>query len=119
MFLNAAGIKTLCLDGSRIIALFADSVRITGNLYLRNDFRVDSGVNLRGAQISSNVECDKARFENPKGIALNANGAHIGGSVFLREGFNSEGEVNVTAAVIGMALTARGHALSTQVNQRS
>lgn len=105
---SEAELKSLSLDRSHVAAISADSVRVEGNLYLRNGFHAEGMVQLRGASISGNLECDNASFRNPSGMALNANNANVKGAVFLRSGFRSEGEVNVVNAEIGQLDCSRG-----------
>jgi hypothetical protein len=83
-------------------AIIGDSVRARA-INVRSA-SVNGGMNLRGAQVSGNIECDGTRILSADGVALNLNAARIGGSVFLRNGFRTEGEVNLCGADIGGAL---------------
>ncbi len=86
-----------------MLAISADFLRVR-TLNLRHSFHAIGGVNLRGAEIANNLECDAARITNPTGTALSLNAARIGGSVFLRYGFIAEGEVNLAGAAVGLGL---------------
>jgi hypothetical protein len=89
-------------------ALYADNIKVAGYVFLRKGFSAQGQVNFLNAKIGSDLECDKATFENPSkedlpgaGIALCLDGANVRGSVFLGEEFNAEGEVQVSRARIG------------------
>lgn len=101
MAFNEAVLRGLCLDHSWTKAVSADSVRVAGNVYLRNGFRTEGTVHIRGGDIAGNLECDNASLENPTGLALNANDAKVHGAVLLRNGFRAKGEVNLVNAEIG------------------
>lgn len=64
-------------------ALNADSVRVEGNAFLRNGFRGDGGVLLRGAKIGGQLSCRQGAFINENGYALLAERAQIQGVLDL------------------------------------
>jgi hypothetical protein len=89
-------------------ALNADSIKVGGYVFLRKGFSAQGQVNFSNAEIGSDLECDKATFNNPHqedgqgtGIALCLDGANVQGSIFLAEEFNARGEVQVSRARIG------------------
>ncbi len=89
-------------------ALFADRIKVTGSVFLRNGFISDGEVRLLGAEIGGNLDCERGMFKNPaqkevkgSGDALSADGMKVKGSVFLRNGFSAEGEVRLLGAEIG------------------
>jgi len=90
------------------IALTADRIKVTGGVYLRNDFSSEGEVRLLGAEIGGVLDCERGTFKNPaktdvpgSGDALSADRIKVRGGVFLRNGFNSEGEVRLLGAEIG------------------
>src|SRR5207249_1723818 len=108
-----------CNHGAQLInpnpngrALNADGVKINSYVFLRDGFKAQGEVNLLGAIIGRNLECDGAQLSNPDGKALNADGAKINGSAFLRNGFSSQGEVNFLGATIGLNLDCEAAQLS-------
>jgi hypothetical protein len=104
-------------EGRALVAVVA---KIGGGILLRgnfpaegevNRFHAEGEVNLYGAQIGANLECDRASFKNKKGFALTMEGAKIAGDVLLRDTFNAEGEVRLYAAEIGGNLDCNGSIL--------
>ena len=112
------------IDGSGG-ALTLVNAQVKGDIDLRGEFLAEGEVNLDGAQIGGNLDCDGGRFENPaleglerSGIALKAVNAIVTGDVFLRGvapgkgdanlGFSSKGEVNLDGARIGGVLDCDG-----------
>lgn len=96
------------------MALYADSIKVAGYVFLRNGFSANGQVNLMNAEIGSDLLCNKATLKNPSeegtqgaGVALCLDGANVQGGVFLAEEFTAEGEVQVSGARIG------GHLLCT------
>ncbi len=96
------------LQGTRVSSISADGARVKGDVFLRNGFRAEGEVRLRGAQIEGNLECGDSTFINPAqagmdaGVAaLKADGAVVKGDVFLRDGFRAEGGVRLLGAQIG------------------
>jgi sRNA-binding regulator protein Hfq len=109
IILSHAHIASLDLSGSSVQELQAVFTHFEGNLYLRNGFKAEGEVNLVGATIGGNLECDSGQFvSKSEAAALEANGANIEGGVFLRQGFKAEGGVNLVAAKIGRNLECDG-----------
>src|SRR5712692_3506678 len=90
-------------DSNDRVAINRDSL-CARTVNLRQGFHSIGAVNLRGAEIANNLECDGGRIVNPTGTALNLNAARIGGGVFLRNGFIAESEVNLAGAEIGLGV---------------
>jgi hypothetical protein len=93
------------------IALDAETIKVGGYVFLRNNFSAEGQVRLFGAQIGRNLECTDGNFRNPanaaipgSGIALNAETIKVGGYVFLRNNFSAEGQVRLLGAEIGRNL---------------
>jgi len=68
-----------------------------------------SAVNLRGARIGGDLDCDEAVLRNSSGPALDARGVRVDQDVYLRGGFTAagagdDGAVNLTGARIGGSL---------------
>ena len=96
-------------------AFNGDKMTITGSLFLRDGFQADGLVVFNGAQIGSNLECDKSSFKSPsglvlgeQGVALDAEGTHVGGSAFFRGGFSANGSVRLAHLVVARDLEWRG-----------
>jgi hypothetical protein len=88
------------MDGSAK-NLDARSARFESSLLLRDGFKAEGGVNLIGAKVDGNLECDSGTFiGNDKTLALNANDAEVKGDVFLRQNFIANGGVELVAAKI-------------------
>jgi len=107
----SAEVLELDFGGSWLKSLFADNALIKGNVFLRDGFRAEGEIGLRGTQIEGSLDCAGAALINPlnkfvpgTGVALNANGIVVKGSVFLRNKFCAEGEVSLLNAQIGGSL---------------
>jgi hypothetical protein len=108
-------------SGSERPAIDARGLVVTGDVLLHNGFRAQGKVDLTGARIGGNLECNKGVFTNCNGrVALDAEGVNVTGNVFLSEeswgdnehsdaeGFKAEGEVKLVRAVIGGDLNCIG-----------
>jgi hypothetical protein len=76
------------------MALYADSAKVAGGVYLCDGFAAEGAVQLAGAEIGGSLECGGGRFKNPaqaevaeSGMALYAENARVGGAVRFRSGF--------------------------------
>src|SRR3989441_738761 len=96
-----ADLHLLDLGGSAAGAVFAKGTHIKGSVLLRDGFSAEGEVNLYGASVGGNLECESGRFKNANGYAINAALAKIAGHVYLRDGFSAEGEVNLYGTSIG------------------
>ncbi|WP_349360040.1 hypothetical protein [Stappia sp.] len=101
-----ARLQRLDLAGSRLPGLFASRASVSGNVWLA---RLESAgpVDLVGAEIGGQLDCDGAKLDGGDGNALNAHSATITGGVFLRQ-LESTGTVDVTSAEIGGQLSCNG-----------
>jgi hypothetical protein len=86
-------------------ALDADSVTVSGSLFLSDNFRSEGEVRVAGAQIGGDFECRGGTFINPSrddhagsGTALFASGIAVKGNLALSEGFRAEGKVELTVS---------------------
>jgi hypothetical protein len=93
-------------------ALSLDKIAIEGNVSLakwfhsdgsENVFHSDGSVNLLGAQIRGDLDCDGADLA-ATGISLNLATAQIHGHVYLRNGFKSRGQLHMHSAEIGNSI---------------
>ncbi len=98
--LSQAHLYLLNLAGTHTGAIYANAVKISKSLYLRNGFIAEGEVNLIGAEIGGQLSCVKGHFSNPDGIALNANSIKVKGHVILRDGFKAEGVVDFSFSII-------------------
>lgn len=108
-------------SGSERPAINAKGLVVTGDVLFHNGFRARGEVNLVGARVGGNLECNKGVFTNCNGrVALDAEGVNVTGDVFLceeswgesehsdAEGFKAVGEVKLVRAVIGGDLNCIG-----------
>jgi len=101
MNLRHCELHALYLIGTHTRAIFADGIKVTGDVFLRDGFKSEGEVRLLGAEIGRNLECSSGHFINPEGKSLNADGLKVTGDVFLSEKFKSEGEVRLPGAEVG------------------
>jgi hypothetical protein len=111
--LNCVG--GLFVGNGPVATLNANGANIRGAIFFRKDFeigkgfRVEGGVDLRGAKIGIHLECDGGEFVGDEKVpALHAAHANIQGAVFMGKGFNAKGSVDFSSAVIGGFLDCRG-----------
>jgi len=89
-------------------ALYADGIKVTGSVYLRNGFNAEGEVSLLGATIGGILSATGGTFQNPNGDALDVDRIKVTGSVFLNDKFVAEGDVRLPGATIGGNLEADG-----------
>jgi hypothetical protein len=96
-------------------ALHAEAIKVSGGVFLRNNFSSEGNVSLFGAEIGGNLSCDGGKFQNPptagfpgSGMALNGEGIKVTGAVLLRKDFSAEGEVRLFGAEIGRNFSCDG-----------
>lgn len=89
-------------DGdSEIFALDAQRLSVGGHLCFNNGFTATQEINLAGAVVGGQLQCDGGRFLNQNGNALFLQGARIKQDVHFDDGFESKGYVNLAGARIG------------------
>jgi thiol-disulfide isomerase/thioredoxin len=112
--LASADLPELDLQGTRVLKLMADNIRVQGSVWLNNGF---TGVRVRllGAQIAGNLECNNGEFHsesnNPDEMALSADGATVKGGISLK-GSRIEGQLRFPGAQIGGDLNCAGATLN-------
>jgi hypothetical protein len=88
-------------------ALEAGLIKTTIVQLCGRNFRAEGEVDLRGADISTNLQCEHASFINGasdgRGVAIRADTARIGGAVVFDD-FKAEGEVRLLNAKIALHL---------------
>ncbi len=89
-------------------ALLLGSARITGGIFLGDEFRAQGCVFLYGTKIGGNLECTNGRFNNPGGAALDCTTAKIAGGVLLSDGFIADGEICFLSAELSSQLVCTG-----------
>ncbi len=88
-------------------AIHADLMRVQGSVLFRPNFSALGAVQLIGARIGGNLECQGGLFSNSDqegnalGDALFADRISVEGSVLLTDGFMSVGAVRMAGAKIG------------------
>ena len=101
------------LRNDRGPALFASSLQVGQNMFLRGGFTATGAgslgaVRLAGAHIGLSFECDGASLRNDTGPALDAYGLQVGQGMFLGDGFTAIGggdvAVYLTDARVGGSL---------------
>ncbi len=108
-------------SGSERPAISAGGLRVTGDVLFHDGFMAQGTVELVGAKIGGNLECNKGVFEAcNRAVALDAERVNVSGDVFLceeswgesehidAEGFTASGEVKLVRAVIGGDLNCIG-----------
>ena len=113
---------SLCNDSGP--ALDASGLQADQAMSLRGGFITGAGergaVNLIGAHIGGNLECDRASLRNDSGPALDADSLRVELNVFLRGGFTATSAgygvtINLTSARVGgMSRVRPGAASSTR-----
>lgn len=83
-------------------SLYADSLTIHGNAFLRHGFKTKGTIRLVGAHVSGDLDMEAAIIESGKknSDSLQADQAFIGDSVLLRKEFTSIGGLSFLAATI-------------------
>lgn len=108
----------LNLAGSRLEkGLIANGLKTVGSVFLsrsfspenvKREFYAGQEVQLSGAHIGGDLNCEGGEFHNPDGNALAADGLKTGGDVLLNNGFFAEGEAQLIGANIGGYLDCSG-----------
>jgi hypothetical protein len=113
--LARAEIAQLSLQGSHLPGLFAQGIRVEGDLFLHR-MTATGTVDVNGARIGGQLACEGATLDGGKDSegthqrALSAQGAEIAGHLFLR-GLTATGTVDVNSARIGGQLDCDGSTL--------
>jgi hypothetical protein len=91
-------------------AMAGAGIKVGGDLSLDDAFTAAGAIDLRGADIVSNLNCRRARIDgtNGDGNALNADSAKVGGHVLLTGGFTAAGVIYLLDADIAGNLECRG-----------
>ena len=100
-------LPALHLTGTHLPKLDADRLQCNGPLHLRAGFQATGLVDLSGAEITGQLDCDGGKFL-AQGMALDCSAIKVGASVFLSEGFEAQGEVNLVGAKIDGQLACDG-----------
>ncbi|MDB4019990.1 hypothetical protein N9491_05185 [Planktomarina temperata] len=100
-------LPALYLTGTHLPKLDAHRLHCNGPLYLRDRFQATGLVDLTGAEITGQLDCNDGKFL-AKGMALNCNDISVGADVFLRTGFEAQGQVNLRGAKIAGQLACDG-----------
>ncbi|MDD1621194.1 MAG: hypothetical protein LUQ11_06905 [Methylococcaceae bacterium] len=87
-------------QGCYIKGLKAEQMICTGSVFLNDKFNSVDTVNLVGAQIGGNLECDNGIFDVKDNVALVFDRALIKGGVFFRTGFIANGIVRLLGSHI-------------------
>ena len=104
--LPEADLNELSLEGSHLPGLYAQGMRLRGSLFLRK-VTATGTVDVNGAKIGRQMDCEGARLDGAGGEALNAQGVETGAALFLR-GVTATGTVAVNGAKIGGQMDCGG-----------
>ena len=99
IILRQSEIPDLILSGSSVPAIEASGVKVTGSVFLRDDFSCASEVHLLGAQIGGDLDCSNGKFSDYE-KAISGDRVCVDGSVYLNRGFHAIGEVRFSNAQI-------------------
>ncbi len=99
--LQVSHMHTLILSGTHTGSVCADQLSVSHGVFLRDGFCAAGQVQLRGATIGGNLDCEKGSFCCSNGAGLTADGVCVDGSVFMRQGFRANGLVRLVGARIG------------------
>ena len=99
-------------------AFNCNGLEIGGYLFLRKAVVIRGGLQMLGANIGRNLECDDVQLQgrSNNGRSLNGDSAEIGGSVFLRRAV-VEGQIKLMGATIVGNLECDGIRISGGGNQ--
>lgn len=92
--------KHLSFEGSHLPGIDADGVKVTGNVFMTENFYSTGCVSFVAAIVEGQFDCDNGFFRSECGPALDANGITVGQDVFLRENFKAVGDVNFLGSII-------------------
>lgn len=95
--LEQAQLDQLSLEDSHFPGLFAEGVKIKGDMYLRRSTST-AMVNLMGAEITGALTCEVANLDGGTGMALSLQGAKVGDGFFFRKVVSVKGLVDLNTA---------------------
>ena len=108
MMLHSA-FRLLNLSGSYFPFGFnGRGMKIEGNMFMKDGFCVDGAVDLCGASIGGDMDCEGGKFKNKDDRAFVADRIKVGGNVAMGAGFVAEGDVCLSSADIGGQLRCDG-----------
>ena len=109
IILRQARMLFLALSGSSVKELTATRARFEDSVLVNDGFIAERGLDLEGAMISGNLECDGSIFIG-RGLtlALNADGATVKGDVRLRHGFKAARGISLIGTCISGNLDCSG-----------
>ena len=118
LMLQYTSIPALNLPGCNLPGIEGSSLRVAGDVLLRDGLRASGEVRLLDAKIGGNLDCSGGIFENNGQNALLADRAQVAGSLLLCNmivqgpndirKFHAIGEVRLLGAEIGSNLDCRG-----------
>ena len=106
VILQDCTLSGLYLTGTRLPAMLAQRLRCSSSLHLRDGFEASGPVDLGGAKIAGDLDCNGGKFL-AKDVALRFDTITVGANVCLSDGFAAQGEVNLAGAKIGGQLACR------------
>ena len=112
-YLSCTGAQLTGTDNSGN-ALFADGMKVGGDVYFDEKFTASGAIFLRGADITGYLSCRGAQLTGTgnDGRALSADGMKVGGDVYFDRKFTAAGPVWLRGADIKGQLSCRGAKLT-------
>ena len=101
IYINDSSFNLIILSNTCVKSIIADRLKISGSLFLRDNFKSCDGVRLVGAEIGGSLNCSGGEFCNKDGDALNADRIFVKGDVYICNGFKAKGRVSFLSAEIG------------------
>jgi hypothetical protein len=119
LMLRDAQLVSLDLESTSVRGIIGNRVRCSGTVLLWRNFHASGTVQLSGARIDGNFDCEGGCFED-NDIALDCDSAQIGGRAFLNKGFEARGAVQFRVATVAKGFDCRGgsfaHSIGTALN---
>lgn len=100
LLLRDAEIRSFYFNDSSAPGLRADRLRVIGSLFLRRS-TINGETRLMGAEITGDLSCSGANFDNPKGKSFNAQRMTVGRRLFLRNMNDINGRFDLNHAHVG------------------
>lgn len=99
VILQDCTLSGLYLTGTRLPAMLAQRLRCSSSLHLRDGFEASGPVDLGGAKIAGDLDCNGDKFL-AKDVALRFDTITVGASMLLRNDFEAKGKVDRSGANI-------------------
>jgi hypothetical protein len=105
----------LSLERSKLPGIFAQGINVRGDLFLRN-LIAEGTVDLMGAEIGGQLECEGARLTGVENIAFLAQSANIGASIRFSSVI-AKGLIDISGARVKAQLDCTGAEIDGGIDQ--